>query len=960
VTTGTFDAQFAALTGLQPFRWQARLFRVFANGEVPSAIDLPTGLGKTSVMALWLLARARGAALPRRLIYVVDRRAVVDQATAEAEKLRHGLDRSSELKSALGLGNRPLPISTLRGQFVDNREWLADPAAPAIIVGTVDMIGSRLLFSGYGVSPKMRPYHAGLLGADGLIVLDEAHLVPPFARLLRAIQQDASLWPRDGADRELLPRVAFLPLSATQRDLRSDERGRAPFRLEEIDWETDCVVKKRLNAKKRVRLTPLAENGQDKQLAATAWALATKDGKISRVAVFCNRREKSDEGGGPSAQGVKDEIEKLARADKRAQRSEAKIYPPELLVGARRVHERDGVAKRLHELGFIGEKTPLEKPAFLLATSAGEVGVDVDAEHMVSDLTAWERMVQRLGRVNRRGEGNAEIHVFWGEPTIKSADRPTESEKRALCAHASRAVIEKLPQIGGLFDASPAALRTLAEGARKDGTLKALIDAATTPEPLRPALNRALVDAWSLTSLQTHTGRPEVAPWLRGWIDDVPQTRIIWRSHLPLRDGIPDWPRTSAEKKEIEDFFEAAAPHESERLETETYRVASWLQKRAQALLARKRSAPKKSIEDETIEGEAPPVDEADTEASDAEEGAGSAFEQLGRDEIVALMLSSSGAYAGRYNLGYLAQQRKGDAKTEFEAELTGRVLVVDAQLGGLKDGLLDVDSDALPDTADTSAEWSQQVGFRVRREAVHGELQDDWWFEDEVVLRRDTEGNAVEWLWIEHYREAALKEDARSIAKPQELAEHQDWTRREMSHIAAGVGLSGVAANALAIAAALHDEGKRAERWQRAFKAARDARRCGLSEPLAKTRGPIDQALLDGYRHEFGSLRHVEENAEFNRLPGEWHDLVLHLVAAHHGFARPVINTRGCDDGPPSSLEERARDGALRFARLQKQWGPWGLAWLEALLRAADAQASRDNDEGREPSDSVTAGKAE
>jgi CRISPR-associated endonuclease/helicase Cas3 len=685
VTTGTFDAQFAALTGLQPFRWQARLFRVFANGEVPSAIDLPTGLGKTSVMALWLLARARGAALPRRLIYVVDRRAVVDQATAEAEKLRHGLDRSSELKSALGLGNRPLPISTLRGQFVDNREWLADPAAPAIIVGTVDMIGSRLLFSGYGVSPKMRPYHAGLLGADGLIVLDEAHLVPPFARLLRAIQQDASLWPRDGADRELLPRVAFLPLSATQRDLRSDERGRAPFRLEEIDWETDCVVKKRLNAKKRVRLTPLAENGQDKQLAATAWALATKDGKISRVAVFCNRREKSDEGGGPSAQGVKDEIEKLARADKRAQRSEAKIYPPELLVGARRVHERDGVAKRLHELGFIGEKTPLEKPAFLLATSAGEVGVDVDAEHMVSDLTAWERMVQRLGRVNRRGEGNAEIHVFWGEPTIKSADRPTESEKRALCAHASRAVIEKLPQIGGLFDASPAALRTLAEGARKDGTLKALIDAATTPEPLRPALNRALVDAWSLTSLQTHTGRPEVAPWLRGWIDDVPQTRIIWRSHLPLRDGIPDWPRTSAEKKEIEDFFEAAAPHESERLETETYRVASWLQKRAQALLARKRSAPKKSIEDETIEGEAPPVDEADTEASDAEEGAGSAFEQLGRDEIVALMLSSSGAYAGRYNLGYLAQQRKGDAKTEFEAELTGRVLVVDAQLGGLR-----------------------------------------------------------------------------------------------------------------------------------------------------------------------------------------------------------------------------------------------------------------------------------
>jgi CRISPR-associated endonuclease/helicase Cas3 len=437
--------------------------------------------------------------------------------------------------------------------------------------------------------------------------------------------------------------------------------------------------------------------------------------------------------------------------------------------------------------------------------------------------------------------------VFSGEPTSKSVDRPTESEKRALCAHASRAVIEKLPQIGGLFDASPAALRTLAEGARKDGALKALIDPATTPEPRRPALNRPLVDAWSLTSLQTHTGRPEVTPWLRGWIDDVPQTRIAWRSHLPLRDGIPDWPRTSAEKKEIEDFFEAAAPHESEKLETETYRVASWLQKRAQALLARKRSGPKESVEDETVEGEAPAVDETDTQASDAEEGAGSALERLGRDEIIVLMLSSSGAYAGRYNLGYLAQERKGDVKTEFEAELAGRLLIVDSQLGGLKEGLLDVYSNALPDTADTSPQWSEQVGFRVRREAVHGELQDEWRFEDEFAVRRDDDGNAVETLRVEHYREAARKEDARSIAKPQELGEHQDWTRCEISHIAAGVGLSGASANALTVAAALHDEGKKAKRWQRAFKAARDVSAFPSPSPRRADRSTRPSSMVIG-----------------------------------------------------------------------------------------------------------------
>jgi CRISPR-associated endonuclease/helicase Cas3 len=71
---------------------------------------------------------------------------------------------------------------------------------------------------------------------------------------------------------------------------------------------------------------------------------------------------------------------------------------------------------------------------------------------------------------------------------------------------------------------------------------------------------------------------------------------------------------------------------------------------------------------------------------------------------------------------------------------------------------------------------------------------------------------------------------------------------------------------------------------------------------------------------------------------------LVLHLVAAHHGFARPVIGITGCEDGPPSVLEEKAAEVALRFARMQAHWGPWGLAWLEAILRAADQLASRDD----------------
>ncbi len=103
----------------------------------------------------------------------------MDQATEEATRLREFVEANLSMKAGLSLGSKMLPVSTLRGQLVDNREWLEEPSLPAIIVGTVDMIGSRLLFEGYRVSRKMRPYHAGLLGADTLVVLDEAHLVPP-------------------------------------------------------------------------------------------------------------------------------------------------------------------------------------------------------------------------------------------------------------------------------------------------------------------------------------------------------------------------------------------------------------------------------------------------------------------------------------------------------------------------------------------------------------------------------------------------------------------------------------------------------------------------------------------------------------------------------------------------------------------------------------------------------------
>ena len=83
-----FDEAFQSLTGFLPMRWQRRLFERFVDDNLPNSCDIPTGLGKTSVMVIWLLALAHQAKrkrlrLPRRLVYVVNRRTVVDQATSE-------------------------------------------------------------------------------------------------------------------------------------------------------------------------------------------------------------------------------------------------------------------------------------------------------------------------------------------------------------------------------------------------------------------------------------------------------------------------------------------------------------------------------------------------------------------------------------------------------------------------------------------------------------------------------------------------------------------------------------------------------------------------------------------------------------------------------------------------------------------------------------------------------------
>src|SRR5436853_383527 len=111
-----FKECFNLLAGNQPFDWQKKLFLCFTKGEFPNACDIPTGLGKTNVMVIWLIAlgrwlRQKDRKIPLRLVYVVDRRVIIDQATEEAKKL---LDKLAE-----AMQNESSPLHSLAQTFSD-------------------------------------------------------------------------------------------------------------------------------------------------------------------------------------------------------------------------------------------------------------------------------------------------------------------------------------------------------------------------------------------------------------------------------------------------------------------------------------------------------------------------------------------------------------------------------------------------------------------------------------------------------------------------------------------------------------------------------------------------------------------------------------------------------------------------------------------------------------------------
>lgn len=926
MSLSSFAEIFRALTDNDPFPWQEKLFARLAAGDLPRHCDVPTGLGKTSVIVVWLAALgasllepARYGRVPRRLAYVVDRRVVVDQATEEVKGLRDRLAQAQQNESLTAL--RPIiaalkksatvpedcgvTISTLRGQFADNHAWHLDPSRPAIVVGTVDMIGSRMLFAGYGgVGRNWRSLQAGLLLQDTWVVLDEAHLVPPFAHLL----QDVERYAGSGI---LLRPFGITQMSATLATAHAENPSKVIVKEEPLFGPDDCnndEVAKRLNAAKALRFViSEAAAGATKDAEKRAAlaermaheAIALAEGK-NAVVVFANTVD--------LVKAVTAALEKGIAKELRE-----RILP---LTGEMRGAERDKLAKNAVLKAFWPkrERTSVTLPAFLVATACVEVGMDFDADHAVCDAVTIERVIQRLGRVNRRGEGNARIHLVLSsdvaEPKADQIEKMSRSDAAVL-------TLRQLPPNGETFDASPAALRAL-------DLTSALAQHAHSRASVSPPLDEARLDDWSLTSLRPDEfPRPKVSYWLRGVTeDDSMTTSLVWRSDLCF----------ATNEKDAESMVDAIPIAPNEVAQVATHRVAALLialgKKDAHSLLVIR------SANDE-----------------------------------------SRGVKAGEFD----------DAKKSFR-ELASATVFLPSNAGGMLKDIPDSSADALKvavkDVVKENA-WQRAVFVQTGKE-IHaslllptGETEPLETYADETEARNGVvkslqsrhpemlirfeklvgvlsvvDEDADEFQRLEQSVRQAVAyfqltadgsegsdEDNRSLAKRAvTLAEHSRVAEAVARTLGERLGISPDLREAIWLAARWHDRGKDRRWWQAAIGNP-------TGEALAKSdKSYFDHSLNKGYRHEFGSLIEARADATLHDHPQR--ELIFHLIAAHHGYARPSFPPESYDHSIPSpECAAIAEEVSGRFVELQQQYGWWTLAWLEALVKCADAIASADSD---------------
>ncbi len=487
MTLRSFESFFEAVHGRPPFPWQSRAAARLARREV-FAVTVPTGLGKSSLVDAAVWAAAHGAW--RRIAFVVDRRIVVDAVHQRAQRIAERLHSASDpglaaIASRLG----EMQIVRLRGGVFGDEDWVLYPERLTVVLTTVDQLGSRLLFRGYGVGPRRWPLHAGFFGSDTLVVVDEAHLSTPFLQTLHVLQ-------RHGAG------IAVVPMSATL----AGQHGSETVSLQPDDLAIP-TVQRRLRAGKSISLVEAGPGDGDfvKATLEQATALAGQPG-VTRVAIIVNR---------------------VATARRCFTQLVAAGADAQLLTGRVRAAERDRQLVALLPRVEAGrERTAEARPLFVVATQTIEVGADFDFDAIVTECASLSALRQRFGRLDRLGERGQSVGVVVRRPS-KDRDDPVYGE---ALANAWDWLQARAAEGGGVVDFGIAAFEAL------------LASHAAPGEPQRHAASLLPTHLQMLAQTGPFAPQVEIGAWLHGPTDRAPDVTLVWRDDLDPDDP-EGWPR---------------------------------------------------------------------------------------------------------------------------------------------------------------------------------------------------------------------------------------------------------------------------------------------------------------------------------------------------------------------------------------------------------------------------------
>ena len=966
---GHFPAFMSAIHGHRPFPWQQRLVEDLAATDAwPDVLDLPTGTGKTAALDAAVFHLALRADEPYRaairIALVVDRRLVVDAAFARATRIAEALCSNDarqahpvldqvarRLQALAGEHEAPLVAARLRGGAPLENIWVRSPTQPALLCSTVDQVGSRLLFRGYGVSDPMKPIHAGLLGEASLILLDEAHLSAPFTETLDAVRRVG------GA------RIRAVFLTATPA-------GRSKGRLCLSDADrSHSLLRRRIAAKKLThlrRLTAAASNEAERPFVKEAEAMMGRLQSHSRtpaVGIVVNRVA-------------------LARSIHRVleQQHECETM---LLIGRSRGVDRDRIADLLTPfLTGSDQQRAHARPTFIVATQCLEVGVDLDLDGLVTQVASLDALRQRFGRLNRSGmvrEAPGAV-LALARDIARRADDPVYGDR---IRKTWEALIDAAPEMELDFG-SEALTETLGPDT---GGLSA-------PRPDAPVVMPAYLDLWAQTS-PIPTSDPEVGLFLHGAEKAPADVSIIWRDDLlasDLESGLTA--RSGERSRALGELLTVVPPRAAEMIQVPLAAVRRWLSHDAEA----------RDLGELADAVQRPPVDEHRPTGpsrpafrwagpDDPRTGIISG-RQLRPGDVIVVPAGYGGCDEYGWNpdqleavpdvadvrrlatgarrmsvrlrparFGPSVRRRLRSALALREGRATNDLLehLLDALCPDREQALDESPGEALArERAANALRAIRHVGRRRRLLRPYGPAAGAG-----VVLSAAT--GSTQWSVTRNLTPAT--EDvsfSQGYSSPVCLDSHSERVANQAGAFAQTLGLDQGTVSDLRLAAYLHDAGKADPRFQ-IFLSGGNPWNAPDSEQgvLAKSgrrsaRGAWERARLpERWRHEALSVRLARVHPRLANA----HDpaLVLWLIGTHHGYGRPFfpffdpapvlprpalgitrwdLRAAGCGPERPG-FDFLGLDWPGLAADLRRRLGTWRVAFLEAVLRLADHRAS-------------------